>query len=123
MISSYHRVRSLSIVLQDADVVCSESKLGEKQREEIRDILHGCHQVLSELEIALEKYDVLGSSGKKWEHRTKRAWKRMNWDPEDISKLRDRVVSNVTLLNAFLGRLSRQVFFRLSSKRVHTEYE
>jgi hypothetical protein len=59
------------------------------------------------LEQTLDKYDELkpghGSVGK----RVKRVWKRLKWEPEDIKELRSRIIANVTLLNAFQGRLSR----------------
>ena len=34
-------------------------------------------------------------------------FKRIKWEPEDIKELRSRIVANVTLLNAFHGRLTR----------------
>jgi len=44
------------------------------------------------------------SVGKK----TKRLWRKLKWDPNDIQKLRDRVVSNVNFVNAFNSRLTRE---------------
>jgi Cdc6-like AAA superfamily ATPase len=35
------------------------------------------------------------------------AWKRLIWEPDEIRELRSRTTSNVTLLNAFNGRLAR----------------
>lgn len=37
----------------------------------------------------------------------KRAWKRLKWEPEEIKELRNRISSNITLLNAFNGQLNR----------------
>ena len=37
----------------------------------------------------------------------RRAWKRLQWEPEDIRDLRSRISSNIALLNALNGRLVR----------------
>jgi ankyrin repeat protein len=34
-------------------------------------------------------------------------WKRLKWEPEDIKQLRNRIGTNISLLNAFAGRLTR----------------
>lgn len=40
-------------------------------------------------------------------------WKRLTWDPEDINKLRNRINTNVNLLNAFNGKVTRDNVFKL----------
>lgn len=37
----------------------------------------------------------------------KRTWKRLKWEPEDIRNLRDRISSNIALLNAFNGCITQ----------------
>jgi len=37
----------------------------------------------------------------------RRTWKRLTWEPQDIQELRSRIGSNIALLNAFNGRLTR----------------
>jgi hypothetical protein len=73
----------------------------------LKKIASGCWNVLYTLEQTLEKYDELkpghGSVGKG----VKRAWKRLKWEPEDIRELRSRISSNIGLLNAFTGRITR----------------
>jgi hypothetical protein len=49
------------------------------------------------------------SVGKK----VKRVWKRFKWEPEDIKELRSRINSNVALLNAFNGQLTRDSVVKL----------
>jgi len=49
------------------------------------------------------------SVGKK----VKRVWKRFRWEPEDIKELRSRINSNVALLNAFNGQLTRDSVVKL----------
>ena len=43
----------------------------------------------------------------------KKVWKRLKWEPEDIRELRSRINSNITLLNAFNGRLTRDSVVKL----------
>lgn len=33
----------------------------------------------------------------------RRTWKRMKWEPSEIHELRERIISNITLLDAFDG--------------------
>jgi Cdc6-like AAA superfamily ATPase len=37
----------------------------------------------------------------------KRVWKRLKWEPEDIKQLRNRINTNIGLLNAFTSRLTQ----------------
>jgi peptidoglycan hydrolase CwlO-like protein len=106
-------VRSLSIVLQDADIAFSERELNDQQKRDLEDIDKGCRNVLDELERILDKYGELRSDTESIGKRIKRVWKRLKWEPDDIRELRDRITSNVTLLNTFLGRISRFVFVSL----------
>jgi hypothetical protein len=101
------RVRNLSIVLQDLDVVLSESELDSQQETDLQQISGSSRNVLTDLEKTLGKYGELEASGGSLGQKMKRVWKRLKWEPEDIRELRDRIISNVTLLNTFLGRISR----------------
>jgi hypothetical protein len=106
LIVLFNRVRSLSIVLQDVEVVLPERELSSQQETELHDIAEGCHNVLKKLNEILEKYQELDSSPKTG-RKARRVWKRMKWEPEDIKEVRSRIVANITLLNAFQGRLAR----------------
>ena len=59
MLTLIHRVRSLSIVIHDVDVVLSECEPDGKQKTELQDIASSCHQTLSDLEKTLDNYDEL----------------------------------------------------------------
>jgi peptidoglycan hydrolase CwlO-like protein len=102
-----NRVRSLSIVLQDVEVVLSEPDLNTQQKTELREIADGCLNVLKKLEKTLDKYGELKSGSGSIGKRIKRVWKRLKWEPEDIKELRSRIVANVTLLNTFQGKIAR----------------
>jgi hypothetical protein len=100
-------VRSLSILLQDVDVVISEHELNDHQKTNLREISSSCQNVLDKLEQTLDKYRELESRPGHPGERMKRIWKKLKWEPEEIRELRDRITANVALLDAFLGRLSR----------------
>ena len=101
------RVRSLSIVLQDVDVVLSQLEPDSKEKENLVDITASCRNVLEDLEKTLDEYCKLESKQKSAGKTVRRAWKRLKWEPEDIRELRSRISSNVTLLNTFNGRFAR----------------
>jgi hypothetical protein len=103
----FDRVRSLSIVLQDVEVVLAERELTSQQKTQLHDIANGCRSVLDNLDKTLDKYGELASVPESVGKRAKRVWKRLKWEPEDIQELRSRISSNITLLNAFNGQLTR----------------
>lgn len=85
------RVRNLAIVVQDAEVVASECELNERQKMILRDITGSCHNVLLDLRKILDKYGNLQTRGGTFGNRVKRVWKRLDFEPEDIRQLRDRL--------------------------------
>lgn len=107
------RIRSLSIVLQDVEVILPERELTSQQKIELHDITDGCRNVLDKLEKTLGKYRELISVPESVDQRVKRIWKRLKWEPEDIRELRSRISSNITLLNAFNGKLARDNMVKL----------
>jgi hypothetical protein len=107
MLTLWNRVRSLSIVLLDVEVVLSDRELHNKLEAELKEIANGCKNVLNELEHILDEYSELKSSHGSVTKRVKRVWKRLKWEPEDIKQLRSRISTNIGLLNAFTSRLTR----------------
>ena len=112
------RVRSLSIVLQDVDVVISQSEPASQEKKNLEDITASCRNVLGELEKTLDQYIELDSKPKSVGKKVRRAWKRLKWEPEDIRELRSQISSNVTLLNAFNGRFVRDNTVKLVQHQV-----
>ncbi|OBT99017.2 hypothetical protein VE01_02493 [Pseudogymnoascus verrucosus] len=104
-------VRSLSIVLQDADIAVSERELTGQQKTELDGIVQGCHDLLEELKIALDRYQELDPDAKVSSGRSRKVWKRLTWDQKDIDGFRGRISSNIILLNTFLGLISSQAIF------------
>ncbi|KAI9694151.1 MAG: hypothetical protein M1822_003422 [Bathelium mastoideum] len=77
-------VGSLSLVLEDAEVAATEQNLSSKEKKELQTICNGCRNILGELDHTLKKYK-----------------------PEDIRNLRSRVNDNISLLNTFILRCTR----------------
>ncbi|KFZ20700.1 hypothetical protein V502_03054, partial [Pseudogymnoascus sp. VKM F-4520 (FW-2644)] len=106
-------VRTLSIVLQDAAVALQNRELDTKQKRDLEDIDKGCRNVLDELQRILDKNIELSPESGVVGKRIKRVWKRLHWKQEDIDKLRGRINTNIGLLNAFNGRLTRHGLAKL----------
>ncbi|KAH8692876.1 ankyrin repeat-containing domain protein [Talaromyces proteolyticus] len=51
----------------------------------------------------------------------KRGWKRLRWEPDDINDLRNRLNRNISLLNAFNGRITRNNITKLMQS--HNDHE
>jgi peptidoglycan hydrolase CwlO-like protein len=107
LLTRYIRVRSLSIIIQDVDVVLPQRDITDKQKVELSSITQACRNVLSELEQKINKYQELDSSADNLKSKTRRVWKRLKWDQSDIDEFRRRITSNIVLLNTFLGRVNR----------------
>jgi TFIIF-interacting CTD phosphatase-like protein len=71
-----NRVRSLSIVLQDVEVVLFERQLTSQQMTELHVVAKSCRDVLNALENTLGKYHELASASEEVGKRAKKAWKR-----------------------------------------------
>ncbi|KAJ4229089.1 hypothetical protein NW759_003815 [Fusarium solani] len=108
-----NEVRSLSIVLSDVDVTVSETELDAYQRSDLQHLVSSCRDVLETLEDTLDKYRDLHPGSGRLGSRVKRAWKRINWEPDDIRELRERITLNTTLLNTFLGGISSQTIYAI----------
>lgn len=100
------RVRSLSIVLQDVEVKASGGELEETQETKLAEIMKSCMQVLTDVETMTTKYKLSDESNVRPHKKIIRTFKMLTWEPAEISDLRDRIASNVMLLNTFLTILS-----------------
>ena len=103
----FTRVTSLSIILEDVRIILPQRDLTDEQKTGLDEIAQGCRSVLKELEDTLDKYQGLDSNIKGLGGRSRRVWKRLKWDQKDIDSFRNRITSNIALLNAFLGRITR----------------
>lgn len=102
-----YRVRGLTIILQDVDVQLPAYDIDDRQRKQLGEISHSCGTLLNELQDAIAKYKVVEYCGTSIHKKARSVWKRIAWEPKDIGELRDRLLSNVTLLQSFLSAISR----------------
>lgn len=98
------RVMSLQIIINTAVQNCESTTLNEHYLEEGQEVLQGCWGILEDLNslterIAwLEKYNSLASAN------TRLVLKRITLGTEDITTLRQRLISNTALLQSFIQR-------------------
>ena len=100
-------VRNLSIILQDADIQLPDHTLEDSQRKRLAQITHTCEKILQELEREIGKHRVVTYTGTAIHKRVTCAWKRVSWNKEDLSELRDRLAFQMSLLQAYLDGISR----------------
>lgn len=99
---------SLSNVLQDIERVLSQQVLTDWQKKALASVLEECHNVLIALgKLIDENYYLNPSNVHGFHDKSRGAWKRLTWKPDDIQELRSRVALNIGLLNAFNGSLMR----------------
>lgn len=79
----------------------------------MEEVDRGCRNVLEELQQILDKNSELDSEARGVGMRIKRVWKRLNWKPEEIDAIRDRIRMNIDLLDAFNGRFTRDNVVKL----------
>ena len=99
-------------MIGDVDLVLPHRDLTRDQEAHLETICKGICSVLESLIGLVSKYQELGSEDNKpgalnIPKRARNAWKRLKWEPDDVAVLRTRIVSNVTLLNAFNGSIAR----------------
>ena len=117
-------IRSLSIVLQDADVAFPRQELTHNQRMDLDTIDMGCWNILDELQQILDKNSDLSPEISGLGKRSARVWKRLKWRPEEINELRSRITSNIALfLNACMGRYTRDNIAKLVQHPVNQDRE
>ncbi|KAJ5356449.1 hypothetical protein N7517_011058 [Penicillium concentricum] len=100
-------VNNLSVLLVHVDIDVSAKELSTQQQAELGDILESCRRVLSDLENILDEFRSLETVDKTTKKLStlKRTWKRFKWETNEIKDLRLRIISNISLLNTFNGRI------------------
>ncbi|KAJ9217078.1 hypothetical protein DTO166G4_1133 [Paecilomyces variotii] len=112
-----NELRSLSITVQDVEVDLSNTDLSNQQRLELQNLAESCRDVLVEIEKMISRYYQLDTS-----HGIKGVWKRLKWEPDDVRDLRNRICSNISLLNAFNGRITQANVMALMKHKTNEEH-
>lgn len=98
-------VASLHVVLKETEEYLEETKgksLSPTRGERLLTLVKGCQGVLEDLKTLVDKYESLGTP-------QQRAWDRAKWGLENLADLRDRIMSNATLLSAFNTSLAKYI--------------
>ncbi len=83
-------------MLKEGEETLFVGPLSPERAERLKVIKDGCDKVLVDLQRLVEKYENLGTQ-------SKRTWDRMKWGNEDIAEIRTRLISNITILTAFIS--------------------
>ena len=83
-----------------------EDSLSDQQKVDLKDFTQGCATVLGGLDGIIDKYHVLDTGATGLKGRSKKLWRRLKWEPDDIRELRSRITSNIALLTAFNGNIT-----------------
>ncbi|KAH8193937.1 hypothetical protein TruAng_011895 [Truncatella angustata] len=103
-----HEIRSLTIVLQDVDNFVASNDLPDTKESDLYEIIGNCRRVLEDLHVR---------------KRVKRVWKRFKWDPDEIRDLRNRITSNITVLDAFTASYTRDNVIKLVVRQDRQEHQ
>ncbi|QGA16434.1 hypothetical protein EYB26_004101 [Talaromyces marneffei] len=102
-------VKKLGVVLQDIDDIESEEGLNPRQKASISQISQACHEVFRELEDMLDEYQELGHDKGTLGKKTRRVWKRLQWDQSKINDFRKRIDSYMILFSNVIATLNGNV--------------
>ncbi|KAI1852914.1 hypothetical protein JX265_012942 [Neoarthrinium moseri] len=116
-------LRSLSFTLQDVDIFLYERDITELQQNKLREISTSCCSLMQDIQRTLAKYSILKSAEVGVRKRVKRAWQRVQWEPDDIHELRTRITSNIVLLNSLLSSYTRDVVAKLAERQTRQEHQ
>lgn len=87
-------VGSLHNVIKETEEMVSQQNLTPEQKAKLAQCRQGCEAVLKDLEGLLNRYESMGTNAR-------RTFDRMGFGMEDITGIRLRLISNVTMLDAF----------------------
>ena len=107
LIARFDSVKILTNVIRDVDDVLPQRDLSIQQKKDLDEIARGCRDVLDQLKEKLDESQELGSKAKGIGGKSRRMWKRFQWDQTEIDRFRNQVGLNITAFSAFLGRITR----------------
>ena len=107
LIARFGSVKVLSNVIRDVDDILPQRDLSSQQKKDLDGIARGCRDILNQLKEKLDKNQELDSKLKGISGKSRRMWKRFQWDQAEIDQFRNRVGLNITAFSAFLGRIIR----------------
>ncbi|KAK0639166.1 hypothetical protein B0T16DRAFT_237703 [Cercophora newfieldiana] len=102
---------SLHAVLNETNefLIENQDSIEVSRRHRLTILCDGCHSVLDELDTIVTRYESLGTQAQ-------RTWDRMHFGLRDLSDIRSRLVSSVTLLTAFNSSMVNSSQARVEKK-------
>jgi hypothetical protein len=94
--------------MNDVQINLSNNSLSDEKEKKLQEIAASCRNVLTGIEKTIERYSAINAP-----HSFKRVWKRLIWEPDDVRDLRNRLCSNIGLLNAINVRINRDGILEL----------
>ena len=89
-----NEVGALHNVMKETEELCSQQDLTPQQENRLLKCQQGCRDVLENLDRLLIKYESLGTN-------SRRTFDRMGFAAEDMTGIRERLISNVSIFDAF----------------------
>lgn len=105
-------------MVNDAKIDLCNTALSSEQETELQEIAASCSNVLTAIEKIIERYSVINDP-----HSFKKIWKRLKWEPDDVRDLRNRLCSNIGLLNAINGRITRDSVLELLDYKSNEQHQ
>ncbi|KAH8816232.1 hypothetical protein F5884DRAFT_852680 [Xylogone sp. PMI_703] len=102
-------VESLHIILENSSKHILQYGIDINKETELNRLIAGCHAVLNDIQKLLGRYSKLGA-------KKRNIWRRIRWAIEDISGVKNRLTSTVTLLTAFNSSLVNSCQARIETK-------
>ena len=81
--------------------------LTSQQKDSLHDVARGCRNVLEQLKETLDKFQDMDSNTNGISAKSRRVWKRLQWDQKDIDEFRHRIALNITAFGTFLNQITR----------------
>lgn len=104
------RVANLCLVLDEIEKNISTVRVTDEQAGDLSKLV-GCRSVLDDTEKLIQKNEGLGAEPSSLGSKTRKAWKKLEWDSATVNRLRDCMVYSTTSLNTFSTSLARSVLF------------
>ena len=89
-------VSSLNSVLKETEELVRQQTLSKRQRDRLLPCQESCLTLLKELDDLITRYESLGT-------KSQRVFDRMGMANQDVHDIRQRLITNVSMLNAFIS--------------------
>ncbi|KAF5552597.1 isoform 2 of ankyrin-3 [Fusarium mexicanum] len=106
-------------VILDIDILSSEWEPDIQQRAKLQKVKDDSIYLLNGLFAKLDKHRVLATSSTGMVQYAKKAWKRLNWNHDDIQEFRRQLSLHLGLLGAVERQIHSQRFSRMEQKTDH----